>query len=102
MRTGKPIHPGEFLRTDVLPVLKMSASELARNLGVSRQMLHAVLAEHNGISPEMALRLGTLLNNDPQFWLSLQMEFDLWMAEKKLHDVLKGMVRIKTPSNTLT
>ena len=57
MRKRKPTHPGAILREDVLPHLGMSVSEFARNLGVSRQTLHAVLAERSGVSPEMALRL---------------------------------------------
>ncbi|NOT19650.1 MAG: HigA family addiction module antidote protein [Sideroxydans sp.] len=95
MRTRKPTHPGAILREDVLPDLAMSVSDFARNLGVSRQTLHAVLAERSGVSPEMALRLGTLLGNGPQLWVDMQTKYDLWLAEEKLHDVLKGMHRIE-------
>ncbi len=88
MRTRKPTHPGAILREDVLPDLGMSVSAFARNLGVSRQTLHAVLAERSGISPEMALRLGALLGNGAQLWVDMQSRHDLWQAEDKLHDVL--------------
>ncbi|BBJ23445.1 HigA family addiction module antitoxin [Candidatus Nitrotoga sp. AM1P] len=88
MRTRKPTHPGAILREDVLPDLGMSVSAFARNLGVSRQTLHAVLAERSGISPEMALRLGALLGNGAQLWVDMQSKYDLWQAEDKLHDVL--------------
>lgn len=98
MRTRKPTHPGAILREDVLPDLGMSVSEFARNLGVSRQTLHAVLAERSGISPEMALRLGALMGNGPQLWVDMQMKYDLYQAEEKLHDVLKGMHRIESPA----
>lgn len=61
MRKRSPTHPGAVLREDVLPSLTgMSVSAFARSLGVSRQTLHAVLAERSGVSAEMALRLGTL------------------------------------------
>jgi addiction module HigA family antidote len=88
MRTRKPTHPGAILREDVLPELGVTVSAFARNLGVSRQTLHAVLAERSGISAEMALRLGALLGNGAQLWLDMQSKYDLWQAEEKLHDVL--------------
>ena len=94
MRTRKPTHPGAILREDVLPELKISVSAFARSLGISRQTLHAVLAERSGISPEMALRLGALLGNGAQLWVDMQTRHDLWQAEGKLHDVLQRMQRI--------
>ena len=94
MRTRKPTHPGAILREDVLPELKISVSAFARSLGISRQTLHAVLAERSGISPEMALRLGALLGNGAQLWVDMQTRHDLWQAEVKLHDVLQRMQRI--------
>ena len=98
MATRKPTHPGAILREDVLPDLGMSVSAFARNLGVSRQTLHAVLAERSGISPEMALRLGALLGNGSQLWVGMQTKYDLWLAEEKLHDVLMEMRRIDSPA----
>lgn len=94
MRTRKPTHPGAILREDVLPELNMSVSAFSRSLGVSRQTLHAVLAERSGISPEMALRLGALLGNGPQLWVDMQTKYDLWEAEAKLHDVLQKIQRV--------
>lgn len=89
MRKRSPTHPGVVLREDVLPSLTgMSVSAFARSLGVSRQTLHAVLAERSGISAEMALRLGTLLGNGAQLWVDMQSKYDLWHAEAKLHDEL--------------
>jgi addiction module HigA family antidote len=94
MRTRKPTHPGAILREDVLPELNMSVSAFSRSLGVSRQTLHAVLAERSCISPEMALRLCELLGYCAQLWVDMQTKFDLWQAEAKLHDVLQQMQRI--------
>ncbi len=98
MPTRKPTHPGAILREDVLTDLGMSVSAFARSLGVSRQTLHAVLAERSGISAEMALRLGALLGNDAQLWADMQTKYDLWQAEAKLHKVLMGMRRIDSPA----
>ena len=94
MRTRLPTHPGAVLREDVLPNLGLSVSAFARSLGVSRQTLHAVLAERSGVSAELALRLGALLGNGAQLWLDMQTKYDLWQAEEKLHDVLKGLRRL--------
>ena len=76
MRKRMPTHPGAILREDVLPGLPgMSVSALARSLGISRQTLHAVLAERGGVSAEMALRLGTLPGNVAQLRLDMQTKF---------------------------
>lgn len=92
MRKRSPTHPGALLREDVLPSLGgMSVSAFARHLGVSRQTLHAVLAERSGVSAEMALRLGTLLGNGAQLWVDMQSRYDLWQAEAKLHNELMRM-----------
>ena len=89
MRKRMPTHPGAILREDVLPGLPgMSVSAFARSLGISRQTLHAVLAERGGVSAEMALRLGKLLGNGAQLWMDMQTKFDLWQAEARIHDEL--------------
>ena len=99
MRKRSPTHPGAILREDVLPQLAgMSVSAFARLLGVSRQTLHAVLAERSGITAEMALRLGTLLGNGPQLWVDMQTKHDLWRAEEKLHEELSRMRRLEQPA----
>jgi len=79
-----PTHPGAILREDVLPALGISVSEAARQLRVSRQMLHRILAERTGVSPEMAVRLGRFCGNGAGFWLRLQGAHDLWHAERRL------------------
>jgi len=87
-QTRQPTHPGVILREDVLPALGMSVSEFARNLKVSRQMVHGILAERTGITPETALRLGALLGNGPQLWIDMQSRYDLCIAQAKLREVL--------------
>jgi addiction module HigA family antidote len=84
-----PSHPGAILREDVIPAMHISVSEFARRIGVSRQILHRILAETNSITPEMALRIGRFLGNGPGFWLRLQENFDLWQSEHKLRKVLE-------------
>jgi addiction module HigA family antidote len=77
------------LRDDVLPALELSVSEAARQLRVTRQTLHRVLAGKSGVSPEMAVRLGKFCGNGPGLWLRMQQAFDLWHAEKSLRAELE-------------
>jgi antitoxin HigA-1 len=86
----KPAHPGEILREDVLPALGLTVTEAARQLRVSRQMLHSILAGNSAVSPEMAVRLGRFCGNGAAFWLRMQTAHDLWHAERKLrHEIRK-------------
>jgi addiction module HigA family antidote len=80
----EPAHPGSILREDVLPALGVTVAEAARQLRISRQSLHAILAERSAVSPEMALRLGRFCGNGPGLWLRMQTAYDLWHAERKL------------------
>ena len=85
----EPSHPGVILREDVLPALHLTVAEAARQLLVSRQMLHSILAGRSAISPEMAVRLGKFCGNGAGFWLRMQVAHDLWHAERKLRDELR-------------
>lgn len=80
----QPTHPGEILREDVLPELRLSVTEAARQLRVSRQTLHRVLAGKSAVTPEMAVRLGRFCGNGPGLWLRMQQAYDLWHAERRL------------------
>jgi addiction module HigA family antidote len=64
-------------------------SRRARQLGVSRQALHAILAERAGISAEMAVRLGKFCGNGPGLWLRMQQAHDLWKAEQAMAEEVK-------------
>jgi addiction module HigA family antidote len=81
-----PPHPGEILREDVLPALNMPVMTAAKELGVSRQTLHGVLAGTIAVSPAMALRLGKFCGNGPALWLNMQQAYDLWRVEREMAD----------------
>ena len=85
----RPTHPGAILREDVLPELRMTVTEAARLLGISRQTLHKILAESSPVTAEMALRLGKFCGNGPGLWLRMQQQLDLWDAERQLSGELK-------------
>ena len=78
----KPTHPGELLREDVLAALKMSQSELAKRLGVSRLSVSELILEKRAMSPDMAVRIGRFTNTTPDSWLRMQAAIDLWELER--------------------
>jgi addiction module HigA family antidote len=84
-----PVHPGEMLRDEVLPALKLSVSETARQLGVSRQTLHRIMAGTHSITPEMAVRIGKFCGNGPGLWLRIQQRYDLWHVEQRLRNEIE-------------
>lgn len=87
-RAIRPTHPGAVLKNTVLPELKLSVQQAAKDLGISRQTLHTILAETAPVSPEMALRLGKWCGNGAEVWLAMQHAVDLWDARQKLGDTL--------------
>ena len=88
----RAVHPGEILREEILPGANISKSKLAEYLNVSRMTVNRLVNERQSISPEMALRLGKLFGNSPDFWLNLQTAYDLKVAE---HTVALEIKKIK-------
>jgi addiction module HigA family antidote len=74
-----PAHPGEVLR-DYLGDLTIK--EAASRLGVTRAHLSRILNGHAGITAAMSLRLSAALGTSPEFWLRMQVQHDLWRAQK--------------------
>lgn len=91
----QPTHPGAVLREDVFPAMKVRIASAARELGISRQLLHRILAERAPITLEMALRLGKFCGNGPELWISMQLDYDLWRAERAMAAEIK-----KIPTKT--
>jgi antitoxin HigA-1 len=79
-----PTHPGALLREDVIPAVQRSKSEIAKLLGISRQHLHAILAEKKPVTPKVAVLLGTLFCDGPEIWLRMQAAYDLWHAQRSV------------------
>ena len=81
-RALRAIHPGEFIREEILSELDISQTELSNRLGVSRRAVNELVGEKRAVSPDMALRLGRLFRSSPDFWLRLQVRWDLERAKK--------------------
>jgi antitoxin HigA-1 len=77
-----PTHPGALLREDIIPAVKRSKTEIADLLGISRQHLHAILAEKKPVTPKVAVLLGTLFCDGTDIWIKMQAAYDLWHAQR--------------------
>ena len=89
-----PIHPGDHLAEE-LRALEMSAAELARQLKVPTNRVTRILNGQRAITGDTALRLGHFFGTSPQFWLNLQMLYDLRIAEQRTGRTIKALPRLK-------
>jgi addiction module HigA family antidote len=87
---GPIIHPGEIL-SDELNEVGVSASDLARAIGVPVNRVTQILNGQRGISADTALRLGQWFGSGPEIWLDLQKDHELRIAEAEIGEVLKGI-----------
>jgi len=92
-----PVHPGEIIKEDILPSVGLSVTAAAKALGVSRQMLHDILAERKPLSDVMCLRVSRLFGSSPEVCMRLQAAHDLKKAEqnKKVMERVARIVPVK-------
>jgi addiction module HigA family antidote len=83
MKMHNPPHPGKVLRELCIEPMGLSVTAAADSLGVARKTLSSILNGHSGISPEMAVRLSLAFDTSAESWLNQQVQYDLWIAEKK-------------------
>ena len=81
---GVPIHPGEFLREDFLAPLGLSANALALALRVPVTRITEILRERRGITADTALRLARYFGTTPDFWMKMQMSYDLGKTSQEV------------------
>ena len=79
-KTIPPPHPGETILEDVLKPLDMSVNRLAKALGVTPARINDIVRGRRGITADTALRLARYLGTSAEFWLGLQLEYDLRVA----------------------
>jgi addiction module HigA family antidote len=89
-----PVHPGEVLLEEFLKPLGISQNRLARDLAVPAQRINDIVRKNRAVTVDTALRLARYFHTTPQFWLNLQMHYDLEMArETQLVDRVNRDVR---------
>ena len=79
-----PVHPGEILRLDVLEPLGLSQNQFAALLGVPANRINAIVRGQRSISADTAIRLAKCLGSTPDFWMGLQTEYDVQVAQDAL------------------
>ena len=77
-----PPHPGELLKTGYIDELNLSIAKVALMLGVSRKTVYDIINCKAAISPVMALKIAKAFNSDAEFWMNLQVKYDLFNAKR--------------------
>ncbi len=92
MKKIPPVHPGEILNEEFLKPLEISQNQLGRDLGVSPRRINEIVHGKRSVTPDTALRLARYFGNSPSFWLGLQMDYDLDVAQDELASRIKKEV----------
>ena len=88
-----PVHPGEVLLEEYLKPLGISQNKLALSMRVSPQRVNEIINLKRAVTPETALRLAMVIGTTPEFWLSLQAEYDLQIIESRMGSKIKDEVK---------
>lgn len=90
-----PLHPGEVLFEEFLKPLNISQNQLGRCLRVSPRRINEIIHGKRSVTADTALRLACYFGNSPQFWLGLQMDYDLDVETDKLsHSIEKEVKKL--------
>ena len=92
MELLEEIHPGEILQEEFLRPLELSVRRLARDLDVPPSRISELIHGRRPITPDTALRLGLFFQQDPRFWLQLQMEYDLRLLKRERQAELRERI----------
>jgi addiction module HigA family antidote len=88
-----PPHPGETILEDVLKPLDMSVNQLSKALGVTAARLNDIVRGRRGVTADTALRLARYLGTSAEFWMGLQLEYDLRVARNAKQKDIERAVR---------
>jgi addiction module HigA family antidote len=88
-----PLHPGEMLREDFMKPLGLSSNALAIELRVPVTRISEIVRERRGITADTALRLARYFSMSPEFWMRLQMDFDLESAVDAEETAIREAIR---------
>ncbi len=88
-----PVHPGEVLLEEFLKPMNLSQNRLAINIGVDARRINEIVLGKRRVTADTSLRLSRFFGNSAQFWMGLQSDYDLDVAEDELGDRLEREVR---------
>lgn len=92
MKMHNPAHPGQIIKLAVDGLRQETGKpygieEIAKSLNTTRKTLSTIINGRQGVTPEMAIKLGKMFNSDPDFWLRLQNQYDLAHCKVDLRSV---------------
>lgn len=87
-----PVHPGEVLLEDFINPMGLTRYRVAKQSGMQQRRIDEICAGSRSITADTALRLARLFGTDPAFWMNLQAQYDLEVAERSLHDRIEAEV----------
>jgi antitoxin HigA-1 len=90
--TMKPPHPAETIKEECLVPLGMSATALAKALGIGAPRLNEIVRGRRSVTADTALRLARYFGTTPELWINLQSFYDLRMAERKAGKTIERQV----------
>jgi len=88
-----PVHPGEILREEFLAPMKLTPYSVATKLGVPRTRIERLAREETPVTADTALRLSKFFGTTPAFWMNIQAQFDLEMAEDHIASQIRKIER---------
>ncbi len=88
-----PVHPGEVLLEEFINPMNLSQNRLAIDIGVDARRINEIVLGRRSLTADTALRLARFFGNSPQFWLGLQAQYDLDVAEDAIGKKLDREVR---------
>ena len=83
-----PIHPGEILNEEFLIPMSITQYRLAKAVGVDARRIHSIVHGERSFTAETALLLARFFGNSPSFWMGLQSQYDLELAQDRLSEQL--------------
>jgi addiction module HigA family antidote len=90
-----PAHPGEILLEMYLKPLGVTITDAAAALGVTRKHVSAIVNSRAPVTPDMAVRLAAVFATDPELWVNMQAQYDLWTVSKQARPKVKVLVTKK-------
>ena len=81
-KSRPPTHPGEMLNEEFILPLHLTQTDVAQRLGISHPRLNELVNGKRGVTADTALRLEALFGMSADFWLTLQLHWDLWHAQR--------------------
>ncbi len=89
-----PIHPGMILKECIESEEGLSQHRLAMLLKISFVRINEICNQKRSISPDTAIRLGAFFGQSPQYWMNLQTQYHLEVAERKIVEEIDGIKRV--------